>query len=467
MNEAARSKRRAALASIAASASMAAAKLVAGLLSGSLALLSDAGHAGLDTTATLLTYFAVRVADKPADEEHHYGHAKVEAVAALAETGFLLALSVVVLIEAVRRLWSGVGLTLHADWLAFSVLAVSILVDFVRWRSLGRIALRTHSHALAADALHFASDFVSSILVLIGLVVTRFGFLQGDALAALGVAAFIALAGGRLGQRTVDALLDAAPKGVAQKVRRLVESTPGVVGVDSLRLRPSGARIIGELEIAVPRTTTIEKAEDLRNEITRAISAAMPETVLTITATPRALDSETLRERILLIAARRRVSIHHVTVQDVDGHKAVSLDIELDRRMTHGAAHDVASGLELAILAELGDDIEVETHIEPLDVEEQVGVDAGSQTCEAIRIALDRHAGEGGVVGHVHGVRTRRTQAGLVVNYHCRVQPSLSVELVHEAVDNLDRAVRSDFPEIVRIVGHAEPLAGRSGQSPP
>jgi divalent metal cation (Fe/Co/Zn/Cd) transporter len=286
----------------------------------------------------------------------------------------------------------------------------------------------------------------------------RFGFAQGDAVAALGVAVFIALAGIRLGQRTVDALLDAAPKGVSQTVRGLVEAMPGVVGVDALRLRPSGAQILGELEIAVPRTMPIEKAEELRNEITRALSAAIPQANLTITAAPRALDSETLRDRVLLIAARRRVSIHHVTVQDLEGRKAVSLDIELDRRMTHGAAHEIASGLETALRAELGEHLEVETHIEPLDFEERMGADAGPETSEAIRAALDRHAREGGVVAQVHGVRARRTEAGLVVNYHCRVQPSLRVDAVHEAVDDIDRAVRAEFPEIVRVVGHAEPL---------
>ena len=455
---AARSKRRAALASIGASAFLAIAKLVAGLLSGSLALLSDAGHAGLDTTATILTYFAVRVADKPADEEHHYGHAKVEAVAALAETGLLMVLSIIVLIEAVSRLWSGFGVALRADWLAFSVLAVSILVDLVRWRSLGRIARETQSHALAADALHFASDFVSSILVLLGLVATRLGFAQGDAVAALGVAAFIGLAGFRLGHRTVDALLDAAPKGVAQKIRSLVEATPGVVGVDALRLRPAGPQILGELEIAVPRTMPIERVEELRNEITRAISGALPQANLTITAAPRALDSETLRDRVLLIAARRRVSVHHVTVQDLEGRKAVSLDVELDRRMTHGIAHEIASGLEFAIQAELGDDIEVETHIEPLDFEERAGADADPEILAAIGESLERHARAGGVVHQVHGVRARQTEAGMVVNYHCGVQPALTVDSVHEAVDDLDRAVRADFPDIVRIVGHAEPL---------
>jgi cation diffusion facilitator family transporter len=450
-------KQRAALASVATSATLTLAKLAAGLLSGSLALTSDAGHAGLDTLATILTFFAVRAADKPADEEHHYGHAKIEAVAALAETGLLLLLALAVLFEALRRLWDAGGTQIERGDLAFFVLGLAIVVDFVRWRMLRDVAKRTSSHALAADALHFSSDCFSSALVLAGLLASRFGFKQGDAVAAIGVAVFIGLAGVRLGQRTVDALLDAAPKGASQQVRDAIVSVPGVLAVDTLRLRPSGAQVLGEVEVAVPRTMPIETAEDVRNEIARAISRAVPAASLTIAATPRAIDTETLRERVLLIAARRRVSVHHVTVQDLEGRKSLSLDVEIDGRLTHGAAHEIASALEAEIRAELGN-VEVETHIEPLDVEESAGTDADPDIVGKIEKALTRHAAEGDQISEIHGVRARRADKGLMVNYHCRVSSSLTVEAAHTAVDDLDRSVREDFPEIVRIVGHAEPL---------
>ena len=457
MLAAAQMKQRAALASVAASAALAAAKLAAGLLSGSLALISDAGHAGLDTGATLLTYFAVRAADKPADDEHHYGHAKIEAVAALLEAGVLFLLALVVLVEAAQRILAGASATIGDEWIAFAVLGVSIIVDLTRWRALRRVAERTSSHALAADALHFSSDCVSSVLVLLGLVASKYGFKQGDAAAAIGVAAFIGLAGFRLGQRTIDALLDAAPKGASEKVRRVIESVPGVVGVDALRLRPSGAQMFGEVEVSVPRTMPIERAEALRSDIARAISLAMPKASLTIAATPRALDTETLRDRALLIAARSRVSVHHVTVQDLDGRKSVSLDVEIDRRMTHGAAHEIASRLEADIRTEIGE-IEVETHIEPLDVEERSSCEVAAAVTEELSAALARHADVNGRIVQIHGVRVRRTDDGIVVNYHCRVNPELTVEEVHDAVDDLDRAVRGDYPDVARIVGHADPL---------
>ena len=189
-------KQTAALGSIGASVAVTLLKFAAGLVSGSLALLSEAAHGLVDVGATILTYFAIREADKPADDTHHYGHAKIEAVAALAQTGVLIALAIGVLVEAVRRL-TGEAHVVEAGPIIFAVLIISIIIDFVRWRGLARVAAATHSHALGADALHFSSDLVSSLLVLAGLGATRLGFAQGDSAAAVGVALFIAVAGWR------------------------------------------------------------------------------------------------------------------------------------------------------------------------------------------------------------------------------------------------------------------------------
>ena len=460
MTVASQTKERAALASIAASALLALGKLVAGLLSGSLALLSAAGDGLLDTGITTLTYFAIRWADKPADEEHHYGHGKVEAVAALAETGLLLVLAVGVLIEATRRLAGHAAEPVEAGWPVFAVLIVSILVDTVRVLSLTRIAKATRSDALAADALHFSSDLFSSIVVLLGLVAARYGYQQGDSIAALGVALFIAVAGYRLGQRTIDTLVDAAPKGLSARVREVTEEVPGVVGIEVLRLRPAGAQVHGELSIAVPRTMPLEFVTRVREAVAAALASAVPELAVTVTANPRAIGSETVLERVLLAAAQQRVPIHHVTVQQIDEAKSVSFDAEFDGRMSLGAAHEIVSRLEKAVRAELGPQIEVETHIEPLEVRELSGHDVGASLTGDISAALTRHAAESGVLTEIHDVRARQTPAGLVVNYHCCVDPVLSVDAVHAEVDALDHKVRADFTAIVRIVGHAEPRRG-------
>lgn len=451
-------KQKAALASIFASAVLTLGKLAAGLMSGSLALLSEAGHGMLDTGATILTYYAVRAADKPADEEHHYGHGKIEAVAALAETGLLLVLAVGVVYEAVHRLLSPALASVNATWLTYGVLIVSIVVDVVRWRSLNTIAKRTKSDALAADALHFSSDFVASFLVLIGLVATQYGFAQGDNLAAIGVALFIAIAGYRLGRRTIDTLVDAAPAGLTERMRQTVENIPGVVDIEVLKLRPAGAQVMGELAVAVPRTMPLEKVFHLKQELLAAVAKEMPEVELSVATNPRALDDESLVERVLLIAARRRLAVHHITIQHIAGKVSISLDLELHAQMPHGEAHDIATALEEAISAEVGADVEIETHIEPLEAEELAGEDLHAEGTADIKRLLIEGADAGGIVKDVHFVRARQTSSGLVVNYHCRVDPLLTVNEVHDAVDQLDRHLRARMEGVVRVVGHADPL---------
>jgi cation diffusion facilitator family transporter len=456
MNGSNRLKERTALASIAVSALMTAAKFAAGLASGSLAVLSEAGHNLADVATTVLTYFAIRIANKPADEDHQFGHAKVETLAALAETGFLFALAVFILIEAIARL-VGHATKIDANSFAFGILIASMLVDLVRWRSLKRIAATTKSDALSADALHFSSDIVSSALALCGIAAARYGYPQGDALAALGLAVFIAAAGFQIGRRTVNTLIDAAPKGLASQIRSIAQTVPGVVKVETLRLRPAGAAVFGDIAFTVSRTLPLEKAAAIEANVVAAIAAQHPEVAVTVTAQPIALDDETILERVLLTAARRRIPVHHVTVQEIEGRTAISFDVELDGRMTHGNAHEIVSRLESEIGHELGG-IEVETHIEPLEPRQLRGQDAPPATHAEIAHALAKMVSGMGAIRDVHSVRVRATPDGLVVNYHCRVSPYLSVDEVHEHVDELDRKMRAAFTGIVRIVGHAEPL---------
>ncbi len=457
MNGAQRLKERAALASIAVSVLLTIGKFIAGIASGSLAVLSEAGNNLADVATSILTYFAIRIAHKPADDDHQYGHAKVEAVAALIETGFLFALAAYILVEAIKRL-AGHEAVIDPNPLAFGVLMVSIVVDFIRWRSLSRIAKSTKSEALAADALNFSSDIVSCTLALCGLAAAHYGYPQGDAVAALGVAAFIGVAGFQIGRRTINTLVDAAPKGLTEQIKAIAEAVPGVIKVENLRLRPAGAEVVGELAITVSRTLPLEKVAAIKANVATAITARHPEVVVTVSTEPIALDDETILERVLLIAAKRHVPVHHVTMQELGGRTSISFDVELDGRMAHGNAHEIASELETEIGREFGSDIEVETHIEPLEPRQLQGYDAPPATRAEIASALTKMAPATGAIYDVHSVRVRTTPAGLVVNYHCRVSPSLSVDEVHDYVDELERKMRADFTDIVRIVGHAEPL---------
>lgn len=453
-------KQAAALASIAASAALALAKLAAGLWSGSLALLSEAGHAGVDTGATILTYFAVREGDKPADEEHHYGHGKYELLAALGETGLLFGLAVYVAVEAIRRLFEQ-ETAVDASWPVFAVLGVSILVDLVRSRQLYKISKEEGSDALAADALHFASDLVASVLVLAGLGATRFGVMQGDALAALGVALFIAVAGFRLGRRTIETLLDAAPREFVPRFENIICSAPGVIGLESLRLRQVGHDVIGEASFGVSRALSVEQAARIKEHVRAAIKNDYPRAELTLTAVPCALNDETIVERVQLAAARRRLSAHNVVAQQIEDRLAISLSLELDADMALREAHVTATLLENAIRDEFGDGVEIETHIEPFAPHLIVGREAHPNTLKAVVAALEEEAVRQGLVRHVHDVRVRVVERGLVVAYHCELDWSVTVEKAHAAVDVVEWRLRERFPQILSVVGHMEPTEER------
>ncbi len=449
-------KEQVALSSIAASAGITIAKLVAGLLSGSLALLSEAGHALVDTAATMMTYLAVRTANKPADEAHHYGHGKFESLAALAETIILFILATVVVTQAWERLKTGGG-EFEPTVLAFGVLIASIIVDITRVHILRRVARQTGSQALAADAIHFASDMVGSVLVLLGLGAAALGFKYGDALAAMGVAGFVAIAGWRLGRQTVDTLLDKAPAGVSDEIRAIVSKVPGVVEIENLRLRPGGTHLFGDVSVVVSRTLALDQVAQVKSRILAAVSTAVPNIAFSVDVIPRALDDETVLERVLLTAARLRMPIHGVMVQNLDSGLSVSLHIEVDGRMSLGAAHAKASKLESAIRAELGPEVEVETHIEPLMVKHLQGHDAAEGVREKVAAGLTAAAREmDGLVG-IYDVRVRETPAGLVVIYHCHFAADESVAAVHSAVDEVERRMRIARPDMVRIIGHAEP----------
>ncbi|HTJ01853.1 MAG TPA: cation diffusion facilitator family transporter, partial [Methylovirgula sp.] len=431
MDQAHRTKQRAALLSILASSALTLAKLAAGLASGSLALLSEAGHNLVDTGITIVTFFAIKIAGKPADEDHPYGHGKVEAVAALIETGFLFALTGFILVEAVSRLRENSANVNPTFW-AFGVLVISILVDVSRIVTLSRIARRTKSDALAADVLHFTSDAIGSFLALCGLAAAGFGFQQGDAIAALGVALFIGIAGYRLGRRTINTLIDTAPKGLTESIRQIIADVPGVSGVEALRLRPVGAETLGDVSIFVPRTLPLEKVAAIKEAVNAAIAEQYPEVALAVTTHPIALDDETVLERLLLIAAKRHTTVHNVIVQEVEGRFSIGFDVEVDAHMPLGQAHEIATALEADTRREFGSDVEVDSHIEPREPRELPGRDTDSATRDQIAAALAELAREPLV--EVHSVRVRQTPAGLVVNYHCRANPELSVETVHLAV---------------------------------
>ncbi len=302
---------------------------------------------------------------------------------------------------------------------------------------------------------------MSSGFVLAGLAAARAGFPQGDALAAFAVALFIAVAGFRLGRRTIATLLDAAPRDLAPSIAGAIAATPGVIAVESLRLRTVGAEIVGEAVLAVARTLGVEQAARIKENAAAAVRAVAPGARITLAAQPRALDDETVIERILLVAAHRHLPVHRILTQIVGERLAISLDMEVDGAMPHGRAHAVAADFEAALRAEFGADTEINTHLEPLAAHILSGVDAPESLRCNIAAALRRAADVAPEIFDIDRVRVRETAGGLVVNYRASVAPSSSVDSAHDAVDAVEREVRAEFPQILRIIGHAEPVDRR------
>ena len=283
----------AALNSVGAAVALTALKIVVGLWSGSIGILAEAAHSGLDFVAALVTYVAVRMAGRPADKEHPYGHGKIENLSALVEVLLLLGTCGWIISEAVKRLRSD---TVHVEasvW-AFGVIAISILVDVSRSRMLKRVARKHRSQALEADALHFSTDIWSSAVVLVGLAgvkvaaaVPALNFLvRADAIAALLVAMIVVMVSLQLGRRTVQGLLDAAPEGLAEKVKVAVEAVPGVHDCHALRMRHSGPRYFVDLHVLVDGSQTLQAAHELTERIEQEVQKLVPDADVTVHPEP-------------------------------------------------------------------------------------------------------------------------------------------------------------------------------------
>jgi cation diffusion facilitator family transporter len=449
------SKTRVAAISIVASGGMAAAKFVVGILIGSLALVSEALHSSVDVIATIITWMVVRVSDQPADEEHQYGHGKFESVSALGVIAILYVLAGGILVESWSRLREGTPPPAISA-IPFIVLLIDIAVNLWRARALHRTARETKSQALAADALHFASDVLGSVAVIIGLALAGLGFWWGDAAAAIAVAVMIAALGLRMARDTVETLLDRAPAGASEKARAAIAEVAGVVDVERVRVRMVGATHFVDAIVKVPRTYPIDRVEQIKQNVETAVTQTLGDADVTFTSVPVALNDESVRERIMVIARNSGLAIHHVTVHDLGGKLIVSIDLEVDGEMPLAEAHDIAHHLEHSIGEDFGADVEVDTHIEPLEPELPWGTDAAPGRIETIAAALTRFAADT-AIHDVHNVRVRNTDAGEIVNFHCRAEPSMSVIKVHENVDEIERALRRAFPTVKRVISHAEP----------
>lgn len=435
-------------------------------MTGSLGILSEAAHSGLDLVAALVTWFAVRVSDRPADSSHHYGHGKVENLSALVEILLLLLTCAWIIYEAIRRIFF-TDVHVDANLWAFLVMGISIVVDFSRSRVLMRAAERYNSQALEADALHFRTDIWSSSVVIVGLALTwaeqRLGWpswlAKSDAVAALGVACIVIGVSINLGKRTLSALLDSAPAGLRETVRDTVASVPGVLAVNQVRLRQGGPYTFADVDIAVGRELSFGQAHDVATAVEHRLRQLLPQADVVVHVGPASHRGETDDQKVRAVAAAHGLGAHSIHVHHIRGHVYLEFHLEVPDHLDLERAHALVSEVEAALRGEFPGLVDVITHIEPASREPVVAPippDQVAQVEAEVRHIADAQCGS----GYWHRLLVRDESGVLSISLHCQMEGCASVKAAHDFSERLEAAVREAVPNVGQVVIHVEPLDG-------
>lgn len=456
-------KSSAALLSVFAACAMTLLKAVTGILTGSLGMLSDAAHSGIDLLGAGLTFFSVRVSGKPADEDHTYGHGKIESLSAFVETGLMAISCVWITYEAVRRIFFHPVEVKVSTW-PFLVLITSIAVDYWRSRQLLKVAKRHSSAALEADALHFASDIWATLAVLLGLAASWVGermhiprLRYADPIAALAVSVLILRFSWELARKTIAVLLDSAPAETRQRMADEVRLVDGVLSVDQARVRRAGSSYFADLTLSLSRHLTFQRTEDLVRDATVAVQRVIPGADVVIHTVPRETVAESVFDKVRAVASRNNVVLHDVSVQSVAGRLHVEQHIEVNETIALRTAHDFVRRIEDEIRNEVPQIASVLTHIEsePSTIELPIGIERDRQIESHLRNAARRFP----EVLDIHDVTIGRIGDRIQVSCHCTLPDALEMQHVHDVITALEDQFKLESPDVYRVLIHPEPVS--------
>ena len=458
-------KRMAALLSVGSAALLVSLKTFLVYRTGSLGVLSEALHSGLDLIAAVITFLSIRVSDQPADERHPYGHGKFENFSAFVETGLLLLTAMYVIYEAFERLFFR-SVHIQPSVSAILILCVALLIDVTRARKLAHVAQRYSSEALEADALHFSTDVWSTVVVIAGIGLVWAGetwnmpwLIYADAIAGLTVAAVILWVGSRLGMRTLDALLDAVPHGLQDEIAHAVSRVEGVQGVNRVRVRRAGNRYFVDATVSVPRTASLEQAHAWSDAVEKRVAEIVPADVV-VHAEPQAPSAENLLESIRATSQRMGRAIHDLSAHQQDGKLFVELHLEVDEALTLREAHKQATELEEAILELPGHPVEVNIHIEPMGsniATTNTSANEMRELARSIENFVNTLPAEYDELVNCHDVHVRQVQHHILASCHCLMKGALTITEVHDVTAALEDRVKERFPQIFRVTIHPEP----------
>jgi cation diffusion facilitator family transporter len=454
----AKGQSRTALASIAAAALLVVLKLGTGILTGSLGLISAGIESSGDVVAAVLTFFAIRLGGRPADEHHHYGHRRAENLGALGEAAILGGGGIFIVVEATRRLTTGAE-SLGAHWYVFAVIGVALVVDVSRIVVSVRTARRYRSAALRSNAFHFAGDMAGSLAVLGGLIAVAAGFKEGDAIAALLVAAIIFAAAGRLIYENAQVLMDTAPADAQARAEQAISGLGESVELRRLRLRESGGHYFADAVVAVPPGQAIVEGHGTADAVEAAVRDALPDSDVVVHLEPRR-DGLDLRDRALAAALAEPLvrEAHDITIYEHGGRVSISLHLKLAADIAIGEAHEVAERVEAALRKEPGVE-DVHTHLEPLEQPVAARPDedgAGPDEAQRERITELARAR----TGHPpRELRLLHAEGGLVVFVSVVVPDDMTLPDAHELASRLEDDIRDGQPHMQDVVVHTEPEA--------
>ncbi len=456
---AAEARRRSARFSVAAAAFLVALKLGTGLITGSIAFLAEAAHSATDLVAALLTLFAVRVATRPPDEQHHYGHGKAEHLGALAESAILLLLALAIGTESVRRLASGHAEGVEATWWAFVVLAVVIAVDVSRMVASGRSARRYGSPALAANAVHFASDLAGSTAVLAGTILVATGHPVGDAVAGLLVALLVVGLAVRLMSQSVQVLMDRTSAEAEETIRAALAALREPLELRRIRVRHAADTVFADLVVGVAADKGVGQAHATADAIEDLVRDALGHADVVVHVEPVAPEGG-LRERATAAAAAvpEVREVHNVRVMRVGAANEVSLHVKLPRELNLAEAHDVIERLESAVRGAVPEIHSVHTHIEPLARTDWASAPPEGDT--AVEHAAVEEAVRGITGALPAAVRFRDAERGRVALVTIKLPGEQPLPSAHHHAGRIEEAVRDRCPGLADVIVHTEPEGG-------
>jgi cation diffusion facilitator family transporter len=438
--------------SVAAAACLVVIKLATGIASGSLGLVSEAIHSGTDLVAALLTFFAIGVAVRPADVGHQYGHGKAEHLAALAEAAFLMLASLYIAYSAIGRITGSRSAEVDPHWWVIGVVVVVMAIDVSRLVVSRRAARRYHSAALQSNALHFGSDLLGTGAVLVGLLVARAGYPDGDSIAALLVAVLVLVAAGRLARRNVDVLMDRAPADAREVAERAIAEVRPPVQLRRLRLRQAAGRHFVDVVIGVPSDAAVGQGHAAADAVESALDRALPESDVVVHVEPVTTGSVAERVQAAALCVPRVREVHNISVVDVEGRPDISLHLKLPGDMSLDEAHAVATAVEDAIHEAVPDARTVQTHIEPLE-EEAVGTRRQERAIDAGVTRIVREA----TGSEPREVRFVETDGKLVAYVTVGMDAGTPLADAHGHASEIEEQIRREQPQIADVVIHTEP----------